>query len=175
MFMNLTLAVCGAAAKAGNRGKIAMKTYSAKPSEIEKKWLIVDAEDLVLGRMAQAVAVVLRGKHKPTYTPHMDCGDNVVIINAEKIKLTGKKRTDKVYYRHTGHPGGIKSQTAGEILEGRFPERVVEKAIERMIPKGPLGRQQMRNLRVYAGTEHPHSAQEPEVFDVAALNKKNKR
>jgi len=152
-----------------------MKTYSAKPSEIEKKWLIVDAEDLILGRMAQAVAVVLRGKHKTTYTPHMDCGDNVVIINAKKIKLTGKKRSDKIYYRHTGHPGGIKSQTAGEILDGRFPERVVEKAIERMIPKGPLGRQQMRNLRVYAGSEHPHTAQEPEVFDVAALNKKNKR
>lgn len=152
-----------------------MKTYSAKPSEIEKKWLIVDAEDVVLGRMAQAVAVVLRGKHKVTYTPHMDCGDNVIVINADKVKLTGNKRANKVYYRHTGHPGGIKSLTAGQILDGRFPERVVEKAIERMIPKGPLGRQQMRNLRVYAGTEHPHAAQEPEVFDVAALNKKNKR
>lgn len=152
-----------------------MKTYSAKPSEIEKKWLIVDAEDLILGRMAQAIAARLRGKHKVTYTPHMDCGDNVIVINAEKIKLTGKKRTDKIYYRHTGHPGGIKSITAGEILEGRFPERVVQKAIERMIPKGPLGRQQMRNLRVYAGADHPHAAQELEVFDVAALNKKNKR
>ena len=152
-----------------------MKTYSAKPSEIEKKWLIVDAEDLILGRMAQAIAARLRGKHKVTYTPHMDCGDNVIVINAEKIKLTGKKRADKIYYRHTGHPGGIKSITAGEILEGRFPERVVQKAIERMIPKGPLGRQQMRNLRVYAGADHPHAAQELEVFDVAALNKKNKR
>jgi large subunit ribosomal protein L13 len=152
-----------------------MKTYSAKPSEIEKKWLIVDAEDVVLGRLAQAVANVLRGKHKVTYTPHMDCGDNVIIINAEKVKLTGKKRSDKVYYRHTGHPGGIKSQTAGEILDGRFPERVLQKAIERMIPKGPLGRQQMRNLRVYAGTEHPHTAQDPEVLDVAGMNPKNKR
>ena len=152
-----------------------MKTYSAKPSEIEKKWLLVDAEDVVLGRMAQAVANVLRGKHKPTYTPHMDCGDNVIIINAEKVKLTGKKHSDKVYYRHTGHPGGIKSATAGEILTGRFPERVIEKAIERMIPKGPLGRQQLRNLRVYAGSEHPHTAQNPEVLDVAAMNPKNKR
>lgn len=152
-----------------------MKTYSAKASEIEKKWLIVDAEGLILGRMAQAVAVVLRGKHKTTYTPHMDCGDNVIVINAGKVKLTGKKLSDKVYYRHTGHPGGIKSTTAGEILAGRFPERVVEKAIERMIPKGPLGRQQLRNLRVYAGADHPHTAQEPSVFDVGAMNPKNKR
>ena len=152
-----------------------MKTYSAKASEIEKKWHVVDAEGVVLGRLAQAVAVVLRGKHKPTYTPHLDCGDNVIIVNADKVKLTGKKLSDKVYYRHTGHPGGIKSATAGEILNGRFPERVVQKAIERMIPKGPLGRQQLRNLRVYAGTEHPHAAQEPAVLDVAAMNPKNKR
>lgn len=152
-----------------------MKTYSAKASEIEKKWHVVDAEGVVLGRLAQAVAVVLRGKHKPTYTPHLDCGDNVIIVNADKVKLTGKKLSDKVYYRHTGHPGGIKSATAGEILSGRFPERVVQKAIERMIPKGPLGRQQLRNLRVYAGTEHPHAAQEPAVLDVAAMNPKNKR
>ncbi|RMB08638.1 50S ribosomal protein L13 [Eilatimonas milleporae] len=152
-----------------------MKTYSAKPSEIEKKWLLVDAEDIVLGRLAQAVANVLRGKHKPTYTPHMDCGDNVIVINAEKVKLTGNKRDTKIYYRHTGYPGGIKSQTAGQILDGRYPERVIEKAIERMIPRGPLGRQQMRNLKIYAGTEHPHGAQSPETFDVAALNPKNKR
>ena len=160
---------------AETKGTIAMKTYSAKPSEIEKKWLIVDAEDVVLGRLAQAVAVVLRGKHKPSYTPHMDCGDNVIVVNADKVKLTGKKLSDKVYYRHTGHPGGIKSATAGEILNGRFPERVVQKAVERMIPKGPLGRQQLRNLRVYAGAEHPHAAQEPAVLDVAAMNPKNKR
>ncbi len=152
-----------------------MKTYSAKPTEIDKKWLIVDAEDVVLGRLAQAVAVVLRGKHKPTYTPHLDCGDNVIIVNAEKVRLTGKKRSDKIYYRHTGHPGGIKSVTAGQVLDGRFPERVVTDAIRRMIPKGPLGRQQLKNLRVYPGTEHPHEAQAPEVFDVAGMNKKNKR
>ena len=152
-----------------------MKTFSLKASEIEKKWVVIDAEGVVLGRLAQAVANILRGKNKTTYTPHLDCGDNVVIVNAEKVKLTGKKLSDKIYYRHTGHPGGIKSQTAGEILSGRFPERVVQKAVERMIPKGPLGRQQMRNLRVYAGAEHPHEAQSPEVFDVAALNPKNKR
>ncbi|TNE66937.1 MAG: 50S ribosomal protein L13 [Alphaproteobacteria bacterium] len=152
-----------------------MKTYSAKPSEIEKKWLVVDAEGVVLGRLAQAIAVVLRGKHKTTYTPHMDCGDNVIVINADKVKLTGKKLSDKVYYRHTGHPGGIKEATAGEILNGRFPERVIELAVQRMIPKGPLGRQQMRNLRVYAGTEHPHAAQEPSVLDVGGMNVKNKR
>lgn len=152
-----------------------MKTYSAKPSEIEKKWLLIDAEDVVLGRLAATVSTLLRGKHKPMYTPHMDCGDNVVIINAGKIKLTGKKRTDKVYYRHTGYPGGIKSKTAGEILDGKFPERVVIKAVERMVPRGPLGRQQMRNLRVFAGAEHDHEAQQPEVFDFASRNSKNKR
>lgn len=152
-----------------------MKTYSAKPSEIEKKWLLIDAEGVVLGRLAATVSTLLRGKHKPTYTPHMDCGDNVVIINAGKIKLTGKKRSDKIYYRHTGYPGGIKSRTAGEILEGKFPERVVIKAVERMVPRGPLGRQQMRNLRVFAGPEHDHEAQQPEVFDFASRNPKNKR
>ncbi|RMF09959.1 MAG: 50S ribosomal protein L13 [Alphaproteobacteria bacterium] len=152
-----------------------MKTYSAKASEIEKKWLIIDAEGVVLGRLAALAATYLRGKHKPTYTPHMDCGDNVIIINADKVKLTGKKLNDKVYYWHTGHPGGIKSRTAGQILSGQHPERVVEKAIERMIPRGPLGRQQMRNLRVYAGSEHPHDAQKPEVIDVAAMNPKNTR
>ena len=152
-----------------------MKTYSAKPSEIVKNWVLIDAEGLVLGRMASIVANILRGKTKPTFTPHMDCGDHVVIINADKVKLTGKKYSDKIYYRHTGHPGGIKSQTAGQILEGRFPERVIEKAIQRMIPSGPLGRQQLRNLRVYAGTEHPHGAQNPEVLDIASMNPKNKR
>ena len=152
-----------------------MKTYSAKPSEIVKNWVLIDAEGLVLGRMASIVANILRGKTKPTFTPHMDCGDHVVIINADKVKLTGKKLSDKIYYRHTGHPGGIKSQTAGQILEGRFPERVIEKAVQRMIPSGPLGRQQMRNLRVYAGTEHPHGAQNPAVLDVGSMNEKNKR
>ncbi|WND02197.1 50S ribosomal protein L13 [Temperatibacter marinus] len=152
-----------------------MKTYSAKPADISKEWILIDAEGLVLGRMAAIVANILRGKNKVTYTPHMDCGDNVIIINADKVKLTGKKRSDKVYYRHTGHPGGIKSQTAGEILDGRFPERVIEKAVQRMIPSGPLGRQQMRNLRVYAGAEHKQEAQNPKVLDVASMNSKNAR
>ena len=152
-----------------------MKTYSAKPGDIEKKWLLIDAEGVVLGRLAATVATLLRGKHKPSYTPHMDCGDNIIVVNAEKIHLTGKKLSDKIYYRHTGYPGGIKSRTAGQILEGRHPERVVAKAIERMIPRGALGRQQLRNLRVYAGAEHPHEAQKPDVFDFASKNPKNKR
>lgn len=152
-----------------------MKTYTMKPSEIEKKWLIVDAEDIVLGRMASIIANILRGKHKPGYTPHMDCGDNVIIINAEKVKLTGKKLTNKKYYWHTGHPGGIKERTADKILGGAHPERVIIKAIERMVPRGPLGRQQMKNLKVYAGTDHPHVAQQPTVLDIASMNPKNKR
>jgi large subunit ribosomal protein L13 len=152
-----------------------MKTYSAKPSEVEKKWFIVDAEGLILGRLASQIALRLRGKHKPTYTPHMDCGDNIIVINAEKVKLTGKKRDQDVFYWHTGYPGGIKGRTKGQILDGRFPNRVVEKAVERMLPKGPLGRQIMSNLRVYAGTQHAHEAQKPEVLDVAAMNPKNKR
>lgn len=152
-----------------------MKTYSAKASEIEKKWIVIDADGVVLGRLASQVAKILRGKHKPTYTPHMDCGDNVIIVNAAKVRMTGKKTSDKVYYRHTGYPGGVKERTAGQILEGRFPERVVIKAVERMVPRNPLGRQQMRNLRVYAGGEHNHEAQQPEVLDIAAMNPKNKR
>ena len=152
-----------------------MKTYSAKPSDIEKKWYVIDAQDLILGRLAVIVADILRGKHKTTFTPHMDCGDNVIVINADKIHLTGKKRTDKKYYWHTGYPGGIKERTARQIFEGRFPERIIEKAVERMVPRGPLGRRQMKNLRVYAGSEHPHEAQQPTVLDVASLNTKNKR
>ena len=152
-----------------------MNTYSAKPSEIERKWYLIDAEDLVLGRMAAVIATRLRGKHKTSFTPHMDCGDNIIVINAEKVKLTGNKRADKTYYWHTGYPGGIKSRTAGSILEGKHPERVVQKAVERMISRNPLGRQQMRKLHVYAGTDHPHEAQQPEVLDVAAMNSKNKR
>ncbi|MEP3200122.1 MAG: 50S ribosomal protein L13 [Lentilitoribacter sp.] len=152
-----------------------MKTFTQKPAEVEKKWIIIDAEGLVVGRLASLVAMRLRGKHKATFTPHVDDGDNVIIINAEKVVLTGKKYTDKKYYWHTGYPGGIKERTARAIIEGRFPERVVEKAIERMIPRGPLGRRQMKNLRVYAGSEHPHEAQSPEVLDVAAMNPKNKR
>ncbi|MBL4690837.1 MAG: 50S ribosomal protein L13 [Rhodospirillales bacterium] len=152
-----------------------MKTYSAKPSDIEKKWFVIDAEDVVLGRMASIIALRLRGKHKPMFTPHMDCGDNIIVINAEKVKLTGKKLSDKKYYWHTGYPGGIKSRTAGNILGGRYPERVVVKAVERMISRNPLGRRQMKNLHVYKGADHPHQAQSPEVLDVAAMNPKNKR
>jgi len=152
-----------------------MNTYSAKPTEIERKWCVVDAKGLVLGRMASIISMRLRGKHKPTYTPHMDCGDHIIVINADKIQLTGRKRSDKVYYRHTGYPGGIKSRTAGQILEGAHPERVVIKAIERMISRNPLGTQQMRKLHVYVGTDHPHEAQNPEVLDIAAMNPKNTR
>ena len=152
-----------------------MKTFSAKPSDIEKKWFFVDAEGLVLGRMAAEIAKILRGKNKPIFTPHMDCGDNVIVINAEKVALTGKKLDNKIYYRHTGYPGGIKSTTPRRILEGKFPERVIEKAIQRMIPKGPLGRDQLRNLKVYAGVDHPHEGQKPEVLDIGAQNPKNKK
>lgn len=152
-----------------------MKTYTAKPNEVDKKWVIVDAEDVVLGRLAAVVASRLRGKHKPLFTPHIDCGDNVIVINAEKVRLTGKKKENSRFFWHTGYPGGIKSRTKGEILDGKHPQRVIEKAVERMLPKGPLGRTVFKNLRVYAGTEHPHEAQKPEVLDVAAMNKKNKR
>lgn len=152
-----------------------MKTYTAKQSDIQKKWVIIDAEGLVLGRLASIVATILRGKNKPTYTPHMDDGDNVIIINAGKVALTGNKRADKTYYWHTGYPGGIKQRTAEQILDGKFPERVVHKAVERMITRNPLGRQQMKNLRVYAGAEHPHDGQNPEVLDVASMNRKNVR
>lgn len=152
-----------------------MKTYSAKPSEIEKKWYLVDAEGIALGRLASQIAIRLRGKHKPTFTPHMDCGDNIVVINADKIRLTGKKRDQDNFYWHTGHPGGIKSKTKGEILDGRFPERVIEKAVERMLPKNGLSEKIIKNMKAYAGTEHPHEAQKPEVWDISAMNEKNKR
>ena len=152
-----------------------MTTFSAKPADVTKKWVLIDAKGLVVGRLATIVAMRLRGKHLPTYTPHVDCGDNVIIINAADVVLTGRKRENKVYYHHTGFIGGIKERTAKSILDGRFPERVVEKAVERMIPRGPLGRKQMGNLRVYAGPEHPHEAQQPEVLGVAAMNRKNMR
>ena len=152
-----------------------MKTYSAKPSDIERAWCVIDAEGLVLGRLAAVIATRLRGKHKPLFTPHIDCGDNIIVINAEKVRLTGRKRADKVYYWHTGYPGGIRSTTAERILNGKHPERVLIKAVERMISRNPLGRAQMRKLHVYKGTEHPHAAQKPEVLDVAAMNPKNKR
>ncbi|MBX6323619.1 MAG: 50S ribosomal protein L13 [Rhodospirillaceae bacterium] len=152
-----------------------MRTYSAKPAEVAKKWVVIDAADLVLGRLAAVVATRLRGKHKPTYTPHLDCGDNVIVVNAERVKLTGRKLTDRKFMWHTGYPGGIKERTMGQILGGAHPERVVIKAVERMLPRGPLGRRQMKNLRVYAGPSHPHAAQQPETLDVAAMNRKNKR
>jgi large subunit ribosomal protein L13 len=152
-----------------------MKTYSAKPAEVEKKWVMIDAKGLIVGRLATIVAMRLRGKHKPTYTPHVDCGDNVIIINAEQVVLTGRKREQKVYHHHTNFIGGIKERSARSILEGKFPQRVVEKAVQRMLPRGPLGRQQLSNLRVYAGSEHPHTAQQPEVVDIAAMNRKNSR
>ncbi len=152
-----------------------MKTFTAKPADIDKKWIIIDAEGVVLGRLATIVAMRLRGKHKATFTPHMDMGDNVIVINADKVQMTGKKRDDKIYYHHTGHPGGIKQRTARQILEGKFPERVLTKAIQRMLPGGPLSRRQMTNLRIYAGAEHPHEAQSPEVLDVKSMNSKNTR
>jgi large subunit ribosomal protein L13 len=152
-----------------------MKTYSAKPSEIEKKWIMIDAEGLVVGRLAALIAIRLRGKHKPSYTPHMDCGDNVIVVNADKVRFTGNKRDQKIYYWHTGFPGGIKSRTADKLLDGKFPERVLMKAVQRMMPGGPLTRRQLSNLKVYAGQEHPHEAQKPELLDVASLNKKNTR
>ncbi|GAA3877355.1 50S ribosomal protein L13 [Celeribacter arenosi] len=152
-----------------------MNTFSATPADIDKKWIIIDAEGIVLGRLASIVAMRLRGKHKATFTPSMDMGDNVIVINADKIQLTGKKRTDKRFYWHTGHPGGIKSRTMQQILEGNHPERVVTKAVQRMLPGNKLARTQMTNLRVYAGSEHPHEAQKPEVLDVKSMNKKNTR
>src|ERR1700731_4136126 len=152
-----------------------MTTFSAKPAEIEKKWVMIDAKGLVVGRLATIVARRLRGKHLPIFTPHVDCGDNIIIINAEKAVFTGKKREKKVYYRHTSHIGGIKERTAKSIFEGKFPQRILEKAVERMLPHGPLGRRQLGNLRVYAGPEHPHAAQNPEPLDIGAMNRKNMR
>jgi len=151
-----------------------MKTFSATPADIDKKWIIIDAEGIVLGRLASIIAMRLRGKHKPSFTPHMDCGDNVIVINAEKIQMTGKKR-EEMFYWHTGHPGGIKERSKQDILDGKHPERIVTLAVKRMLPGNRLSRQIMTNLRVYAGGEHPHKAQEPTVLDVASMNKKNTR
>jgi len=152
-----------------------MKTYVMKAEEVEKKWVLIDADGVVLGRLASEIAKILRGKHRASFTPHVDCGDNVIVINAEKVKLTGNKLNDRVLHWHTGHPGGVKTRTMGQILGGRFPERAIEKAVERMMPRGPLGRRQMRNMRVYAGAKHPHEAQGPAVVDIAGRNPKNKR
>jgi len=151
-----------------------MTTFAAKPAEVEKKWVMIDATGLVVGRLASIIALRLRGKHLPTFTPHVDCGDNVIVINAAKVALTGRKREKKIYQYHTGHIGGIKERTARWVLEGKFPERVVEKAVERMLPRGPLARRQLGNLRVYPGPDHPHTAQQPVKLDVGAMNRKNK-
>lgn len=150
-------------------------TYSAKAADVQKDWIVVDAEGVVLGRLASLIALRLRGKHKPSYTPHIDDGDNVIVINADKVRLTGNKANADIFYWHTGYPGGIKGRSKGEILAGKFPERVVEKAVERMLPEGPLARKQMKNLKVYAGAEHPHEAQSPKTVDIAGMNPKNKR
>ncbi len=152
-----------------------MTTYSAKPGDLERKWILIDAEGLVVGRLAALIATRLRGKHKPSFTPHMDCGDSIVVVNADKVVLTGNKRADKTYYRHTGYPGGIKSRKAHQVLDGKHPERVLQMAVRRMMPSGPLARRQLKNLRIYAGPEHKHEAQSPETLDVAALNGKNAR
>jgi len=152
-----------------------MKTYTAKPEDVVAKWHLIDAEGLVLGRLASIAALMLRGKHKPMFSTNIDCGDHIVVINAEKVLMTGRKRENKIYYRHTGYPGGIKSRTAGQVLDSAHPERVIQKAIERMLPKGPMGTQQFRKLKVYAGSDHPHDAQNPEKLDIAGMNPKNTR
>lgn len=152
-----------------------MKTFSAKPSNIEKQWFVVDAEGVVLGRLAAVLAMRLRGKHKATFTPHMDMGDNIIVINAEKVKITGKKADQNIFFWHTGHPGGIKERSQQQLLDGRYPNRVIENAVRRMLPRGPLGRSILKNLRVFKGAAHPHEAQNPTVLDVAGMNAKNKR
>jgi large subunit ribosomal protein L13 len=150
-----------------------MKTFNLKPADVQKKWVLIDADGLVLGRLATIIATRLRGKHLPTYTPHVDCGENIIVINAEKVRVTGNKLRDKVFYWHTGYPGGIKEASLGQRLGGKYPERVIEKAVERMISRGPLQRQQMKNLRIFKGAEHPHEAQQPVKLDIAGMNRKN--
>lgn len=152
-----------------------MKTFVAKPGEVDKKWVLIDGTGLVVGRLASLIAMRLKGKHKSIYTPHVDCGDNIIVVNADKVVFTGRKYDDKRYYWHTGHPGGIKERSPKQIIEGRFPERVLEKAVERMLARGPLQRKLMRNLKIYKGAEHPHEAQQPEALDIKALNSKNAR
>lgn len=150
-------------------------TLSVKPAEVDKKWVLIDADGAVLGRLATVVAMRLKGKHKTNYTPHVDCGDNIIVVNAAKVRITGNKATQSRFYWHTGYPGGIKDISPAAELAGKHPERVIERAVKRMITPNPLGRQLMRNLRVYAGAEHPHAAQNPETLDLAKLNSKNKR
>jgi large subunit ribosomal protein L13 len=152
-----------------------MKTYSAKPGELEKKWVLIDAQGLVVGRLASLIAIRLKGKHRATYTPHVDTGDNVIVINAEKVVFTGAKTDDKVYYRHTGYPGGIKQRTPRQLYNSKFPERILQLAVGRMLKRGPLQRKLMRNLKIYKGAAHPHEAQQPELIEVKSLNRKNLR
>ena len=152
-----------------------MKTYFAKPGEAEKQWILIDAAGLVVGRLAALIAMRLKGKHKATYTPHVDSGDNVIVINAEKVVFSGSKTDDKVYYRHTGYPGGLKETTPRRVLDGKFPERILKLAVGRMLKRGPLQRKLMRNLKIYKGAAHPHEAQKPELLDVKTLNRKNAR
>jgi large subunit ribosomal protein L13 len=155
-----------------------MTSYQMRKEDApaQKKWVLIDAEGVVLGRLASAIVGILRGKNKTTFTPSVDCGDNVIVINAEKVKLTGKKMTDRVLFHHTGHPGGIKERSMGFILNGKYPERAIMKAVERMMPKeSPLARRQLTNLRVFKGTKHEHEAQSPTVYDFASKNAKNKR
>jgi large subunit ribosomal protein L13 len=150
-------------------------TLSLKPAEVKKDWVLIDADGLVLGRLAAIIATRLRGKHKPQFTPHVDCGDNIIVVNARKVRVTGNKAEQSVFYYHTGYPGGIKGRTLRQRLESQHPERVIEKAVERMITRGPLQRRQMKHLHVYAGPEHPHEGQQPEKLDIAAMNRKNRR
>ena len=150
-------------------------THSLKPSEVTKNWVLIDAEGLVLGRLASIIAQRLRGKHKPQFTPHVDCGDNVIVVNAEKVRVTGNKADQSIFYWHTGFPGGIKGRSIRQRLDSAHPERVIEKAVERMITRGPLQRMQMKHLYVYKGAAHPHDGQQPQPLDVAAMNAKNKR
>ncbi len=152
-----------------------LKTYAAKPSEITRKWWLIDAENLVVGRVSTIIANIIRGKHKATFSPNLDCGDHVVVINAEKIKLTGKKYAEKKYYWHTGLPGGIKERTARQIFEGKFPERILESSVSRMISRGPLQRDIMTKLHIYKGPEHKHQGQTPQILDIASMNRKNKK
>jgi len=158
-----------------SKRSVQTKTYEMKPAEVQKKWVVIDADGVILGRLAAAIALILRGKTRPTFTASVDCGDNVIVINAEKVRMTGKKAENKEFFYHTGYPGGIKGRTRASMLAGAHPERVVEKAVERMLPKGPLGRRQLDNLKVYKGTQHPHAAQSPTVIDFASRNPKNKR
>ena len=157
------------------KDSVQTKSFMMRHQDIKKDWVVLDADGVILGRLAAVIATMLRGKHRPTFTPSVDCGDHVIVINAEKVKMTGKKAEDKNFYYHTGYPGGIKERPRAKTLVGAHPERVIQKAVERMMPRGPLGRRQMGHLKVYKGAAHPHVAQNPKAIDFAARNPKNKR